>query len=76
MGDLVGNGQLPVTGEDNHVTYQCPLLAISEHSGVGLTFRVRLLSFGHAFSPPSNQTSIFPFVRFAVVGFADDGYLD
>ena len=25
MGNLVGNGQLPVTGEDNHVTHQRPL---------------------------------------------------
>ena len=76
MGNLVGNGQLPVTGEDNHVTHQRPLLVISEHSGVGLTFRVWMLSFGHAPSLPSNQASIFPFVRFAVVGFTDDGYLD
>jgi len=48
----------------------------SGHSGVGLTFRVWMLSFGYAFSFPSNQASIFPFVRFAVSGFADDGYLD
>ena len=47
----------------------------SGHSGVGLTFRVWVLSFGYVFSFPSNQASIFPFVCFAVAGFAADGYL-